>query len=159
MQKFHHKSVWEKCPISRSFAPSPPPNRPPGIHYSIEPKKYSFFKCLLMLWKGCVHASPGPVIYLHITYGWKHCGDCPTCERGIQINFRTRGCVYEIKCLDCHLSVSKQYRGQSGRSLKSLFFYFVWKWISGGLVDLQIGWSPNRLKYYNALIQYSSGNW
>ena len=52
-------------------------------------------------------------------YGWKHCGrsDCPTCERGMQINCRTRGCVYEIECLNCHLTVSKQYRGQSGRSL------------------------------------------
>jgi hypothetical protein len=52
-------------------------------------------------------------------YGWKHCGrrDCPTCNRDIQINCRTRGCVYEIECTDCQQTVTKQYRGQSGRSI------------------------------------------
>ena len=51
-------------------------------------------------------------------YGWKHCErrDCPTCNRDIHINCRTRGCVYEIECTDCKETVTKQYRGQSGRS-------------------------------------------
>ena len=52
-------------------------------------------------------------------YGWEHCGrnDCPTCNRDIQINCRARGCVYEIECTDCKETVTKQYRGQSGRSI------------------------------------------
>ena len=52
-------------------------------------------------------------------YGWKHCerGDCPTCNRDIHINCRARGCVYQIECTDCQQTVSKQYRGQSGRSI------------------------------------------
>ena len=52
-------------------------------------------------------------------YGWEHCArnDCPTCNRGIQINCRARGCVYEIECTDCKETVTKQYRGQSGRSI------------------------------------------
>ena len=45
-------------------------------------------------------------------FGWKHCGreDCPTCGRGIHINCRSRGCVYEIECKDCSIAVTKQCR-------------------------------------------------
>jgi hypothetical protein len=52
-------------------------------------------------------------------FGWQSCGrtDCPTCTRGIQINCRTRGCVYQIECLDCQLTTTKQYCGQTGRSV------------------------------------------
>ena len=52
-------------------------------------------------------------------FGWKNCGrtDCPTCTRDIKINCRTRGCVYEIECLDCQPTGAKQYRGQTGRSV------------------------------------------
>ena len=52
-------------------------------------------------------------------YGWEQCGrtDCPTCTRNILINCRDRGCVYEISCTNCLTTVSKQYRGQSGRSM------------------------------------------
>ena len=51
-------------------------------------------------------------------FGWKPCGrvDCYTCNHGIQINCRTRGCVYQIECLECQLVIDKQYRGQTGRS-------------------------------------------
>ena len=52
-------------------------------------------------------------------YGWEHCSrrDCPTCNRDIRINCRARGCVYEIECTDCKQTVTKQYRGQTGRSI------------------------------------------
>ena len=51
-------------------------------------------------------------------YGWKPCGrgDCYTCNHDIRINCRARGCVYQIECLECQLIVTKQYRGQTGRS-------------------------------------------
>ena len=51
-------------------------------------------------------------------FGWKPCGrmDCYSCNHGIQINCRTRGCVYEIGCVECQLVIEKQYRGQTGRS-------------------------------------------
>ena len=52
-------------------------------------------------------------------FGWKHCGrgDCPTCNRDIHINCRTRGVVYEIECKRCKETVTKQYTGQTGRSV------------------------------------------
>ena len=52
-------------------------------------------------------------------FGWTHCGrgDCPTCNRGIQINCRTRGVMYDIDCLDCLETILKEYRGQTGRSI------------------------------------------
>ena len=52
-------------------------------------------------------------------FGWRSCGrtDCPTCIRGIKINCRTRGCVYQIECLDCQQTTTKQYCGQTGRSV------------------------------------------
>ena len=52
-------------------------------------------------------------------FGWEHCGrsDCPTCNRGIRINCRARGCAYWIDCEDCRQTVMKQYRGQTGRSI------------------------------------------
>ena len=51
-------------------------------------------------------------------FGWKPCGrtDCYTCINDIHINCRTRGCVYQIECVECEMVVSKQYRGQTGRS-------------------------------------------
>ena len=51
-------------------------------------------------------------------FGWKPCGrgDCYTCNNDIHINCRTRGCVYQIECVECEMVVSKQYRGQTGRS-------------------------------------------
>ena len=65
-------------------------------------------------------------------FGWNHCGrmDCPTCNRGIQINCRTRGCTYEIGCLDCELVLSKQYRGQTGRSTYERMKEHFSKWES-----------------------------
>lgn len=52
-------------------------------------------------------------------YGWRHCGrhDCPTCNRDIHINCRTRGVVYEIECKVCKDTITKQYTGQTGRSV------------------------------------------
>ena len=43
------------------------------------------------------------------------CGreDCVVCESNENINCRTRGCVYELKCKD-HIN---KYDGQTGRSL------------------------------------------
>ena len=43
------------------------------------------------------------------------CGrnNCVLCRLGIDIDCRTRGCVYQIKCKEC----SRKYRGQTGRSI------------------------------------------
>ena len=45
----------------------------------------------------------------------KKCGrdDCILCEKDMNVNCRTRGCVYEILCVEC----SKKYIGQTGRSI------------------------------------------
>lgn len=66
-------------------------------------------------------------------FGWKRCGrtDCPTCTRDIKVNCRTRGCVYEIECLDCRLTVTKQYRGQTGRSLYERMKEHFGQWEEG----------------------------
>ena len=43
------------------------------------------------------------------------CGreECALCINGSKVDCRTRGCVYEIKCIEC----SRKYIGQTGRSL------------------------------------------
>jgi len=43
------------------------------------------------------------------------CGrdNCILCELGMNLDCRTRGCVYEMKCAEC----SRKYRGQTGRSI------------------------------------------
>ena len=38
--------------------------------------------------------------------------DCPICSRGLMANCRSRGCVYQMKCVE-H---GQLYRGQTGRS-------------------------------------------
>ena len=38
--------------------------------------------------------------------------DCPICSRGLPANCRSRGCVYQMKCVE-H---GQLYRGQTGRS-------------------------------------------
>ena len=45
----------------------------------------------------------------------KNCGreDCVLCKRKMNIDCRTRGCVYEIECKECKM----KYIGQTGRSL------------------------------------------
>ena len=45
----------------------------------------------------------------------RNCGrnDCVLCKLGMNIECRTRGCVYEIECTDC----TRKYRGQTGRSI------------------------------------------
>ena len=45
----------------------------------------------------------------------KNCGrkECVLCSRNMNIDCRTRGCVYEIKCEECEV----RYIGQTGRSL------------------------------------------
>ena len=52
-------------------------------------------------------------------FGWSPCNrtDCPICSRGLKVNCRARGCVYEITCTECQQTVEKIYRGQTGRSL------------------------------------------
>lgn len=39
--------------------------------------------------------------------------DCVLCEKNMDIDCRTRGCVYEIQCKEC----KKKYIGQTGRSI------------------------------------------
>ena len=45
----------------------------------------------------------------------KSCGrsHCVICRLGINIDCRTRGCVYQMKCKEC----LRKYRGQTGRSI------------------------------------------
>ena len=67
-------------------------------------------------------------------YEWEHCGrnDCVTCNRGIRINCRSRGLVYEIRCEDCERNViEKMYRGQTGRSTYERMKEHFSKWLSG----------------------------
>ena len=40
--------------------------------------------------------------------------DCIICSRGLPINCRERGCVYQFSCLEC--PNRNKYRGQTGRS-------------------------------------------
>ena len=63
-------------------------------------------------------------------YGWKPCGrvDCYTCNHDIHINCRTRGCVYQIECVECEQIVTKQYRGQTGRSSYERTKEHIEKW-------------------------------
>ena len=63
-------------------------------------------------------------------YGWKHCNrnDCITCNLDIQINCRTRGNVYEMECVQCRETVSKKYRGQSGRSIYEQMKEHILNW-------------------------------
>ena len=66
-------------------------------------------------------------------FGWRSCerGDCPTCVRGIEVNCRARGVVYEIECVDCTTTERKMYRGQSGRSLYERMKEHVKNWEEG----------------------------
>ena len=63
-------------------------------------------------------------------FGWRPCGrvDCYTCNHGIQINCRTRGCVYQFECIECQLVVMKMYRGQTGRSVYERTKEHIEKW-------------------------------
>ena len=63
-------------------------------------------------------------------YGWMHCGrhDCVTCNRGIRVNCRTRGSVYQIDCVECRANIEKQYKGQTGRSLYERMKEHLNKW-------------------------------
>ena len=63
-------------------------------------------------------------------YGWKHCGrqDCPSCNRDIHINCRSRGVVYEIECEGCRTTITKQYTGQTGRSLYEWMKEHIQQW-------------------------------
>ena len=44
--------------------------------------------------------------------------DCTICTKGLGIDCRARGCVYEIACEECKdkAEVKNKYRGQTGRS-------------------------------------------
>ena len=66
-------------------------------------------------------------------FGRQRCGrsDCQTCTRDIKINCRTRGYVYEIECVDCRQTVTKQYRGQTGRSLYERMKEHFGQWEEG----------------------------
>ena len=55
-----------------------------------------------------------------------HRESCQVCIRGSDLDCRTRGCIYEMKCEEC----GRRYRGQTGNSIRERFDQHLSDWES-----------------------------